>query len=107
SDKNKKENFLAIDSAAILNSILDLDVTTWKYIAEGDSIRHLGPTAQDFFDAFGLGHNNTSISTIDTAGVALAGIKGLNTKIENYHTAIQAEQYQAEMSRMSLADQLA
>ena len=45
-------------------------------------MRHLGPTAQDFRAAFGLGHNDTTISSVDAPGVALAAIQGLNAKLE-------------------------
>ena len=38
---------------------------------------HLGPTAQDFYGAFGLGDDDKSIATIDLDGVSLAAIQGL------------------------------
>ena len=43
---------------------------------------HLGPMAQDFHAAFGLGHTPKGISSIDTGGVALAAIKGLNQIVQ-------------------------
>ncbi|MBI3633769.1 MAG: DUF5011 domain-containing protein [Candidatus Vogelbacteria bacterium] len=41
---------------------------------------HIGPIAQDFYKAFGLGgiDGNRAISTIDPAGVALLGIQALS-----------------------------
>ena len=48
-----------------------------------NSIRHLGPVAQDFHTAFGLnGADDKHISTVDEGGVALAAIQGLNQKGE-------------------------
>ena len=44
------------------------------------SIRHLGPTAQDFRAAFGLGDFPLRINTIDADGVALAGVKALEAR---------------------------
>ena len=38
---------------------------------------HIGPTAQDFSRAFGLGEDNRHITTVDADGVALAAIQGL------------------------------
>jgi hypothetical protein len=38
--------------------------------------------AQDFAAAFALGENDTTISTVDADGVALAAIQGLNAKVE-------------------------
>ncbi len=37
----------------------------------------MGPTAQDFSEAFGLGAEDRHINTIDADGVALAAIQGL------------------------------
>ena len=42
----------------------------------------MGPMAQDFRASFGLGINDTTISTPDTSAVAIAAIQGLNKKIE-------------------------
>jgi hypothetical protein len=42
----------------------------------------MGPMAQDFYAAFGLGGSETTITTIDPDGVSLAAIQGLNQKLE-------------------------
>jgi hypothetical protein len=42
----------------------------------------MGPMAQDFYAAFGLGLGDTTIDTVDADGVALASIQGLHTLIE-------------------------
>ena len=66
-----------MDAAAILAKVTALPLTEWTYVADDKNARHLGPTAQDFHAAFGLGDNNGSISTIDPAGVSLAAIQAL------------------------------
>ncbi len=38
--------------------------------------------AQDFFAAFGLNNTPKGISSLDTSGVALAAIQGLNQALE-------------------------
>lgn len=83
SDRNLKENFATLTPASILERINSLPVMRWNYKAEDPSITHIGPVAQDFYAAFGLGGQagQTSISTIDPAGVALLGIKALDEKI--------------------------
>jgi len=43
--------------------------------------KHLGPVAQDFHAAFGLGTDDKHIATVDADGVALAAIQGLNQKV--------------------------
>ena len=59
-----------------------MPVMTWNYRTQDESIRHIGPTAQDFRAAFGLGENDKTISTIDPSGVALAAIQGLVEEIK-------------------------
>jgi hypothetical protein len=52
----------------------------------------LGPTAQDFAAAFGLGAaDKTTIASGNLDGVALAAIKGLNAKLEARLAARDAE----------------
>lgn len=55
---------------------------TWNYNSQDAAVRHLGPMAQDFKAAFGLGESDTGITTVDADGVALAAIQGLHRKLE-------------------------
>jgi hypothetical protein len=57
-------------------------VTEWKYKVEPEGTRHIGPTAQDFHAAFGLGESDKTIGMVDAAGVALAAIKGLQQEMK-------------------------
>ncbi len=59
-----------------------MPLSTWNYKAQDDSIRHMGPMAQDFHAAFGLGVSDKLIDTIDPDGVALAAIQGLNALVQ-------------------------
>jgi hypothetical protein len=77
SDRALKANFTQIDPQAILDAVAAMPISAWNYTAEGEAVKHLGPTAQDFRAAFGLGQDDKSISTVDTAGVALAAIQAL------------------------------
>jgi beta-xylosidase len=61
-------------------------------------VRHLGPVAQDFHAAFGLGSDDRHIATVDADGVALAAIQGLNRKVEAENTALKQEI--AELKRL-------
>jgi hypothetical protein len=76
SDKNRKQNFEAVDPGEILAKVAVLPITKWSYTAE-PGIQHIGPTAQDFHAAFGVGANEVSLSQIDPDGVALAAIQAL------------------------------
>jgi hypothetical protein len=77
SDVNLKENFRAVDGEEILSKIDQLEISQWNYISESNEVTHIGPTAQDFKAAFGVGDNDRSISTIDPAGIALVAVKEL------------------------------
>ena len=83
SDRNIKENFEEIDPKAVLEKVANLPITQWNYIADQADTLHLGPMAQDFAAAFGLGNNEKRISMMDSDGVALAAIKGLNQIVED------------------------
>ena len=63
-----------------MDKVGDLSVTQWNY--KGKSGDHIGPIAQDFYQAFGLGTSDKSITTVDADGISLAAIKGLLDRIE-------------------------
>lgn len=71
SDRNLKENFVAVNNSQLLSKIDAISIETWNYKTEGKSVPHLGPVAQDFYAAFGLGQDDKHISTVDEGGVAL------------------------------------
>ncbi|HYR12311.1 MAG TPA: tail fiber domain-containing protein, partial [Longimicrobium sp.] len=87
SDRSRKENFLQIDGEDLLARLRTVPVTTWNYLAQDRSIRHMGPMAQDFYAAFGLGESDLMISSIDIDGVNLAAVQALTARTE----ALQAE----------------
>jgi hypothetical protein len=76
SDRNLKDNFARVDGAEVLARLSEIPISTWNYKAQDASIRHMGPVAQDLYAAFGLGEDDTHISTIDADGVALAALQG-------------------------------
>ena len=94
SDRTVKANFAPVDALAVLDKVVAMPLSVWNYIAEGESVRHLGPMAQDFHAAFGLGPNDTSITTIDADGVALAAIQGLHARLQEREATIASLQAQ-------------
>ena len=70
----------SVDGQEILDLLAQLEITQWNYKEDNRDVTHIGPVAQDFYEAFGLGDNNKAISTIDPAGIALAAIKELDRK---------------------------
>jgi len=92
SDRNLKENGQPVDPNAVLEAVAQLPISEWNYKAQSADTRHLGPMAQDFFAAFGLGEDDRHISSIDEGGVALAAIQGLysqNQQLQAENDALQ------------------
>jgi len=89
SSKAAKENYEALDAEAILRTLATLPIERWNYTHQDDSIKHIGPYAEDFWQAFGLdGAYSGRITTQDLDGVALAAIQGLNARLEEKETEI-------------------
>jgi hypothetical protein len=81
SDRNVKEDFAAVDAQEMLKKVAALPLQSWSY-TNRPGVKHVGPMAQDFHSAFGLGEDDKHIATVDADGVALAAIQGLNQKLE-------------------------
>ena len=103
SDRHAKENFAPIDTAAILDQVAQLPLTAWTYKADPEHRRYIGPVAQDFHAAFGLG-NDTTISTLDADGVALAAIQALAADARRQTTDDRGRQVQIDTLRMENAE---
>jgi trimeric autotransporter adhesin len=82
SDRDAKTNFANVDARSVLTRVLSLPIQTWNFTNQSESVRHIGPMAQDFYAAFNVGQDDKHISTIDAAGVAFAAIQGLGQKLE-------------------------
>lgn len=80
SDRKAKTDVTAVDHRETLRQISDLPVTAWQYKHDPNR-RYIGPMAQDFHAAFGLGHDDKHISTLDADGVALSALKGLTEQL--------------------------
>ena len=65
----------------VLAALAEVPISTWQYESEPGDVAHMGPMAQDFADAFGLGSDRKHITTVDADGVALAAIKGLQERL--------------------------
>ena len=77
SDRNLKDNIVPIDSRSVLERVARLPITQWKMKAEPAGRKHIGPMAQDFYAAFGLGDSDRYIALGDGQGVALAAVQAL------------------------------
>jgi hypothetical protein len=73
----------SVDAAALLAAVQSLPVETWRYKTETglETRPHIGPYAEDFHAAFGVG-DGVTINPIDAMGVCLAAIQALTQKVE-------------------------
>ncbi|HUU96278.1 MAG TPA: tail fiber domain-containing protein [Phycisphaerae bacterium] len=90
SDRSAKDNFKPVQATEILERLATVPIETWNYKSQDPSIRHIGPMAQDFYDAFDVGEDDRHITTIDADGVALAAIQGLYEIVKEKDTEIAA-----------------
>jgi len=81
SDRNLKRDFSEVNSRSVLEKVAQLPIQTWTY-KNDPGTRHIGPMAQNFYAAFGVGPDDKHIATVDADGVALAAIQGLDQKLE-------------------------
>lgn len=102
SDKNKKTDFEMVNAVEILEQVVKLPVTSWRYKKSEPNERHIGPMAQDFRAAFALGHSEKTIATVDGIGVSLAAIKGLNQKVSD----MQKQMLEKDERILDLKDKL-
>jgi hypothetical protein len=80
SSRTSKEGFVTLEPRAVLEKIAAMEVVEWSY--KDQAARHVGPMAEDFRTAFGLGENDTTLSPRDVAGVALLALQGLHQEVE-------------------------
>jgi hypothetical protein len=100
SDVARKHRFEDVSAEEVLAGLRTLPIRRWSYLAEDEEVRHLGPTAQDFRAAFGLGSEETSIATVDADGVALAAAQALELRTAEQAARIEAlEAENAELRR--------
>jgi hypothetical protein len=91
SDRNLKEHLVAADTASVLERLERLPVYYYQMKGSRLPTRYLGPTAQDFKAAFGLGDRDTKINTANAQGVALAAAKGLYERVKRDETKLAAQ----------------
>lgn len=76
------KNVWPIAEPDVLEKLKKLEVARWQYKNDAGGGTHLGPMAEDFHSAFGLGADNKHIAPSDIAGVTMASVQALLTKVE-------------------------
>ncbi len=89
SDESLKTDITPVNTDGILEALAQLQISSWRYISQDSSVRHIGPMAQDFHQAFGVGKSERHITVIDADGVALAAIQALVKRVEELERRIE------------------
>jgi len=91
SKRSKMVNSSEIDRSDLLSKLETLPINRWSHEAD-DHIKRIGPMADDFHAAFGIGSDD-GLAANDVAGVALAAVQELhrkNIELENEINELKA-----------------
>jgi hypothetical protein len=98
SDRNMKKDIFPVRREDILAKLAALPIATWSYKTE--DIRHMGPMAQDFAAAFGLGVDDKHIALTDMAGVTMAAVQALHEQVNEKDAEINGlKQQNADLEK--------
>lgn len=89
SARSLKQDIEPVAPADVLAGVRGLEIARWSY-RESSRDRHLGPFAEDFRSAFGIGGAEGRISLGDAAGVSLAAIQGLLLELDERDRRIES-----------------
>jgi hypothetical protein len=104
SDRNSKQDFKPVDARSVLAKVAALPISEWQFKTDAEGSRHVGPMAQDFREAFGLGTDERHIATVDADGVALAAIQGLNEVLEEQRATLARKDAELRELRDSVTE---
>ncbi len=104
SDVNAKENFESVDPRKILEKLAGVPVKKWNLRSQPSATRHIGPTAQDFHAAFGLGEDERYINSSDADGISLAAIQGLYQIVRDQERVIQEKDRELQIMTRAVLD---
>jgi hypothetical protein len=90
SDVNRKDDFAPVDADRVLRKLADLPIGAWSYKRDPAGVRHVGPMAQAFHAAFGLGANDVTIATVDADGINMLAIQALERRTETLRKQVEA-----------------
>jgi hypothetical protein len=107
SSRFSKDDFRDLDGESVLSRLAAIPVQSWRYKNESGDVRHVGPTAQDFYSAFRLGTDDASIGLLDISGVSIKGVQALEKRTSELKAENAALRAELQSLRKDLADRLA
>lgn len=108
SSRMVKEGFEDTDAEDVLGKVAGLSIQRWRYI--GSAVEHIGPVAEEFRQAFGLGVDSTRIDGVDADGIALRAIQALERRtvaLQEGLAALQAANGALEADNSAMRSELA
>jgi hypothetical protein len=96
SDREAKSVFQEVNASAVVKHLSKVPVYLWRYSGNHSGALHLGPMAQDMYNAFTLGEHSDRISASDADGVAMAAITGLYQQITQLNST--ASEYKKHLA---------
>ncbi len=79
-----------VNGYEILDKLAALPISTWNYVFDEATVRHLGPMAQDFAAAFGLGNDDRVINIVDANGVLMVAVQALYRRVQALEAEVEA-----------------
>jgi hypothetical protein len=101
SDRDVKHDVAAVDPDEVLERLASVPVARWRYDADPKAV-HMGPMAQDFHAAFGLGSSERVIAPVDANGASFAAIQALHARVERLQRESKARARENEELRAEL-----
>lgn len=88
SSREAKQEFAPVDGREVLDRLSRVPISTWTY-KNSPEVPHMGPMAEDFFEAFRLNGTRHGIGAVDADGVAFAAIQGLYEVVQEKDATIE------------------
>lgn len=98
-----KHAFEPVGPEEVLDKVSSLQVSRWQYRADDSGAKHIGPTAEEFHRAFGLGKDDKHIAPADVAGVAVLSVQALRQRVVEQAAEIERIRSQGENVAQRLA----
>lgn len=89
----------------ILDRLEALEIHEWDRDGDESRINHIGPSAEDFLDIFGLGEDVDGVFAGDVDGVALTAIKELATRLDEQNGLTDRHERRLDQQREIITDQ--
>lgn len=105
SSRSFKDRFSNLNVDEVIDKIENMEIKAWFYKQTNEY--HIGPVAEDFYNAFGTGDRNSEnvnkyLSSSDVAGVTMLAVKELIKQNHEQNQVISKQQLEIESIRTEL-----